>query len=201
MYTTGIFERKPHTVPDCASLRRSSCPLFASIVTPQANISSQHHNALCYRRLEPLARVDDGCDIRALCGDASVYHVSDGVTNHTLNILKSSPLTCGRQHNIIPPEKLVSEVTHIILAFMRSGIFNVDETPIEFPLFTNVSAVRPSFPPTTKVMVAIGGWGDSLGFEAAARDDESRRRWSKQVKAMVESTGADGVDVDWEYPG
>jgi GH18 family chitinase len=50
-------------------------------------------------------------------------------------------------------------------------------------------------------MVAIGGWGDSLGFEEAARDDMSRRRWASRVKDMIDATGADGVDIDWEYPG
>lgn len=67
-------------------------------------------------------------------------------------------------------------------------------------MFTTVDRVRSHFPPTTRVMVAIGGWGDSLGFEAAARDDESRNKWAGQVKRMVDVTGADGVDIDWEYP-
>lgn len=50
-------------------------------------------------------------------------------------------------------------------------------------------------------MVAIGGWGDSTGFETAAKDSESRKHWASQVEAMVDATGADGVDIDWEYPG
>lgn len=50
-------------------------------------------------------------------------------------------------------------------------------------------------------MIAIGGWGDSLGFEEAARSQTTRERWAKRVHEMVEATGADGVDIDWEYPG
>lgn len=105
------------------------------------------------------------------------------------------------QHNVVPPSELVENVTHVALAFMRSDVFNVDETPTEFPLFTTVESVRAKFAPDTKVMVAIGGWGDSTGFEVAAKTEENRKRWVKQVHAMVVATGADGIDIDWEYPG
>lgn len=83
---------------------------------------------------------------------------------------------------------------------MRSDVFNVKRTPSEFPLFTNVHNVRTQFAPGTKVTIAIGGWGDG-GFETAARNRTSRHQWSKNVKAMVDATGADGIDIDWEYPG
>lgn len=96
---------------------------------------------------------------------------------------------------------LVGSITHVILAFMRSNVFNVDKTPAEFPFFTTVAETRQKFNANTKIMVAIGGWGDSAGFEEAARDDSSRKRWANQVKAMVDLTGADGIDIDWEYPG
>ncbi|KAL7927061.1 glycoside hydrolase family 18 protein [Trichoderma austrokoningii] len=105
------------------------------------------------------------------------------------------------QHVVVPSNlRLVGSITHVILAFMRSDVFNVDKTPAEFPLFTSVAETRQKFNANTKIMVAIGGWGDS-GFEEAARDDSTRKRWAKQVKAMVDHTGADGIDIDWEYPG
>jgi GH18 family chitinase len=84
---------------------------------------------------------------------------------------------------------------------MRSEFFNVDKKPDEYPLFTSVSDVRGRFPNHTKLMVAIGGWGDTKGFEEAAKTEFSRKRWARQVAAMVAATEADGIDVDWEYPG
>ncbi|RFU76995.1 glycoside hydrolase family 18 [Trichoderma arundinaceum] len=106
------------------------------------------------------------------------------------------------QHAVVPSDKhLVDGITHVILAFMRSDVFNIDKTPAAFPLFTTVDEIRQQFRVDTKIMVAIGGWGDSAGFEEAARDDSSRKRWASQVKAMVDLTGADGIDIDWEYPG
>lgn len=83
---------------------------------------------------------------------------------------------------------------------MRSGLFN-EPGRTDWPLFTNVDEVRAKFSKETKVLVAIGGWGDTVGFSAAALNDETRQTFAKNVASMVAATGADGVDVDWEYPG
>ncbi|KAJ4506678.1 hypothetical protein HRR83_007797 [Exophiala dermatitidis] len=104
------------------------------------------------------------------------------------------------QHNHVPELSLVKDITHVTLAFMRSEVFNEDN-PFEWPLFTSVDAVRSEFAPGAAIMVAIGGWGDTEGFSVAAATDASRKRFAANVKAMVDAKGADGVDVDWEYPG
>lgn len=117
----------------------------------------------------------------------------------TVSLSQRSLASC-RQHNIIPPGNVVTDITHVILAFMGSDVFNSEQTPVNFPLFTTVGSIRAKFEPKTKVCVAIGGWGD-IGFEDAARNKTSRARWARNVRAMVDVTGADGVDIDWEYPG
>ncbi|KAK4943456.1 hypothetical protein LTR10_016947 [Elasticomyces elasticus] len=104
------------------------------------------------------------------------------------------------QHNHVPDLSLVKDITHVILAFMRSEVFNPEDPP-EWPLFTTVNDVRAQFTPGTSIMVAIGGWGDTVGFSAAAADESGRKRFAKNVRAMIDATGADGVDIDWEYPG
>jgi GH18 family chitinase len=93
----------------------------------------------------------------------------------------------------VPSKDLVKDVSHVALAFMNSARFNADDPPTEWPLFTTVEKTRSQFGPGTKVMVAIGGWGDTAGFEAAARDEKSRKRWARNVAAMVNATGADGM--------
>ncbi|OAR05642.1 hypothetical protein LLEC1_07860 [Akanthomyces lecanii] len=111
-------------------------------------------------------------------------------------------LTGKSQHNVIPEKaELRNGITHVILAFMRSETFNLEPSPTDYPLFTSVEEVRQKFQSSTKVLVAIGGWGNSAGFEEAAQDAASRSRWARNVKQMVERTGADGIDIDWEYPG
>lgn len=74
---------------------------------------------------------------------------------------------------------------------MRSHIFN-SPAPAEWPLFTTVDSARSKFPNTTAIMVAIGGWGDTEGFSQAAATETSRELFAKNVKLMVDATGADG---------
>ena len=102
---------------------------------------------------------------------------------------------------------------------MRPVIFNSVHVRSEWPLFTTVAEARRKFAPGTKVMVAVGGWGDTEGFSYAAATEFGRRLWAENVRRMVEDVGADGqrllallskrevanenagVDIDWEYPG
>ncbi|KAI9654458.1 MAG: hypothetical protein M1831_005424 [Alyxoria varia] len=100
-----------------------------------------------------------------------------------------------------PPEKdLLTDLTHVALAFMSPATFML-EAPTSWPLFTSVEKARSQFAPGTAIMVAIGGWGDTAGFDLAAATDASRKHFAQNVKRMVDETGADGVDIDWEYPG
>ncbi|KAJ5689826.1 hypothetical protein N7462_004218, partial [Penicillium macrosclerotiorum] len=105
------------------------------------------------------------------------------------------------QHDVVPEGSLISDVTHVALAFMRPGAFNTDDNSSNWSLFTTINEVRPKFSDGTAILVAIGGWGDTQGFSDAALTDKSRKRFAHNVKRMVEDTGSDGVDIDWEYPG
>ncbi|KAI1800333.1 glycoside hydrolase family 18 protein [Daldinia bambusicola] len=104
------------------------------------------------------------------------------------------------QHPITPELHLSSSITHVAMAFMSPDLFNRPLGNSTWPLFMTVDEARSKFNPGTKVMVAIGGWGDSAGFDIGARTDKSRQRFAHNVAAMVHDTGADGVDIDWEYP-
>lgn len=74
---------------------------------------------------------------------------------------------------------------------MRSSVFNQHEPP-EWPLFTTINETRSYFAPGTAVLVAIGGWGDTSGFATAAASENSRKLFARNVRAMVDYTGADG---------
>ena len=74
---------------------------------------------------------------------------------------------------------------------MRSHVFN-QPNPTSWPMFTTVEKARSKFAPSTAIMVAIGGWGDVEGFEVAAKTQTGRELFAKNVKKMVDETGADG---------
>ncbi|HTD75601.1 MAG TPA: glycoside hydrolase family 18 protein, partial [Steroidobacteraceae bacterium] len=54
--------------------------------------------------------------------------------------------------------------------------------------------------PRLKVIVSIGGWMAD-GFSDAALTDASRSRFSDSAVQLLRQFSADGVDIDWEYPG
>ena len=97
----------------------------------------------------------------------------------------------SRQHTEVPEPALVSQITHVAIAFMQSSTFN-QENPTSWPFFTTVEEVRSKFAKGTAIMVAIGGWGDTAGFSKAAETESSRKLFAQNVKAMLDYTGADG---------
>lgn len=107
-------------------------------------------------------------------------------------VLRSS---INRQHNVVPEKSLVSDITHVALAFMSPGTFNQVE-PSSWPLFTTVETARSHFSDGTSIMVAIGGWGNTEGFEIAAATEATRKLFAHNVKLMVDATGADGKPQD-----
>lgn len=78
------------------------------------------------------------------------------------------------------------------MAFAKSDLFNSDSTP-QFTPFEPVSTMRGRLPKDAKVMIAIGGWGDTSGFSEGAKDESSRARYANNVAKMLNSVGFDGV--------
>ncbi len=54
--------------------------------------------------------------------------------------------------------------------------------------------------PGLKVDISVGGWGAG-GFSEAAGTAAGRRRFADSAAQLVAAHGADGLDIDWEYPG
>ena len=81
---------------------------------------------------------------------------------------------------------------------MSPKIFNQAQ-PSSWPLFTTVEKARSQFSHKTAIMVAIGGWGDTAGFDVAAKSDSTRKLFAENIKKMIKATGADGKLRLWMF--
>jgi chitinase len=54
--------------------------------------------------------------------------------------------------------------------------------------------------PSLKVDVSVGGWGAG-GFSEAAGTATGRKAFAESAARVVADRDADGLDIDWEYPG
>lgn len=57
-----------------------------------------------------------------------------------------------------------------------------------------ISTIRSEFP-NAKVMIAIGGWGDTVGFSEATKSEAGITKFAQDVQSMLQNTGADGVGL------
>ncbi|KAB0794995.1 hypothetical protein PPYR_11834 [Photinus pyralis] len=53
-----------------------------------------------------------------------------------------------------------------------------------------------------KILIALGGWNDSLGskYSHLVNDPNARSKFVDHVLGFIEEYGFDGLDLDWEYP-
>ena len=53
-----------------------------------------------------------------------------------------------------------------------------------------------------KVLIAIGGWNDSLGskYSKLVNNPSARAKFTEHVVGFIKKHNFDGLDLDWEYP-
>jgi chitinase len=51
-----------------------------------------------------------------------------------------------------------------------------------------------------KILIALGGWGQSNGFAPMAADSTVRKKFVKNLVDYCLARGYDGADFDWEFP-
>ncbi|MCO5568888.1 hypothetical protein L7F22_022590 [Adiantum nelumboides] len=52
----------------------------------------------------------------------------------------------------------------------------------------------------SKVVLSVGGWGNSAGFSGAVASDSSRKKFVQTFVDLQKQYNLDGFDFDWEYP-
>ena len=97
----------------------------------------------------------------------------------------------------IHPEKL----SHINFAFARiddSGRVVFEDSRFASALKSLLALKQRN--PQLKVLVSVGGW-EADGFSDAALSEASRTTFAQSAVAFLREHKADGIDLDWEYPG
>lgn len=97
------------------------------------------------------------------------------------------------------PAADVDRIDTLIFAFARPLDGRVTLAPAGRALLRQRIALKAAHP-GLKVMVSVGGWGVG-GFSEAAATAQGRQRFADSAAALLGETHADGLDVDWEYPG
>ena len=101
-----------------------------------------------------------------------------------------------------PPVAIdTSRITHVNFAFARidaGGRVVLPDAASPARLDGIVAQKRTA--PRLKVLISVGGWG-AEGFSDAALTNESRVRFVDSAVELMRSHAADGIDLDWEYPG
>jgi chitinase len=92
----------------------------------------------------------------------------------------------------------VSLVTHVIFSFGHVNRQTFDKISINENALRELAKYKEA-KPSLKVLAAIGGWG-SGGFSEMARDETLRLSFAADCKRLIDETGIDGIDLDWEYP-
>ncbi|KAF2650470.1 carbohydrate-binding module family 18 protein [Lophiostoma macrostomum CBS 122681] len=85
-------------------------------------------------------------------------------------------------------------ITHVVVAFAMAN------ATASFVPKVSIDTIRTEFK-GAKVMIAVGGWGDTIGFSTAAKTDDGIQKFATDAATMLSTTTADGIDIDWEYPG
>ena len=101
-----------------------------------------------------------------------------------------------------PPVSIdTGRITHVNFAFARidgEGRVVLPDDASATRLAGIVALKRSA--PALRVLISVGGWG-AEGVSDAALTEESRARFADSAVALMRAQAADGIDLDWEYPG
>ena len=89
-------------------------------------------------------------------------------------------------------------LTHINHAFIipnSDGSLNIDSW------FLYPQMISEAHKNNVKVLVAVGGYGQSDGFKPMASNQTARDKFINNIVKFCITNGYDGIDLDWEYPG
>ena len=102
----------------------------------------------------------------------------------------------GEKLDQYPVEKL----THIIYSFSH-----LKGNELDIGNEKSIGTVRKMVElkkrnPNLKVILSLGGWGGCQTCSEVFSSKNDRKVFARSVKSLLVKYGADGIDLDWEYP-
>ncbi len=94
----------------------------------------------------------------------------------------------------------VSQLTHIIYSFthLKGNEIHVGSAKDSASIRKLVSLKRTY--PSLKIILSMGGWGGCEFCSQVFNTAEGRHQFATSSKHILDYFGADGIDLDWEYP-
>jgi chitinase len=91
----------------------------------------------------------------------------------------------------------LSVVTHVIHAFAWP---DSEGNVLSYSNMLNPSHSETIHAGGGKFLLALGGWGNDLGFSTVAASSELRSTFINNLIDVCDTYGYDGIDMDWEFP-
>ena len=93
-----------------------------------------------------------------------------------------------------------NHLTHIIYSFLHlNGNQLSFDSDVDKLALQRLIALKEQYP-HLKVMLSLGGWGGCETCSEVFNSAENRAAFAQSTLAIIEEYGADGIDLDWEYP-
>lgn len=93
----------------------------------------------------------------------------------------------------------LAKINTLIFAFAEIHAGRVTLSPAATRRLQALVALK-ARDPSLRVEISVGGWGAG-GFSEAAATAAGRQRFADSAAQLVATEHADGLDIDWEYPG
>lgn len=94
----------------------------------------------------------------------------------------------------------VEKLTHLCFSFthLKGSTISLSNKRDSLALQACVALKKRN--PAMKVIVSMGGWTGCYSCSPVFAQDSSRRIFASSTKKLLDDFGADGIDLDWEYP-
>ncbi|RYD80587.1 MAG: glycoside hydrolase family 18 protein [Sphingobacteriales bacterium] len=94
----------------------------------------------------------------------------------------------------------VEKISHLIYSFghLKGDSMNIRSAKDSALIAKMVGLKKRN--PDLKVMMAMGGWGACPNCSEVFSRANGRKTFAKTTKELLDFFGADGIDIDWEYP-